>query len=158
MKLSLNYKKITKSNKKKYIRKKYINFINKYKVIVPMDIHFYKYLFYSIMIMENYNRPPYLRLLERIIFIFRTLFGKNPKMTLGIMQITTTKMISDKESINLANKKIIKDIYNVMNSSNELEISAIIKKVALLYNNNNLYADEVINIYKILQNISIQGG
>jgi hypothetical protein len=67
---------------------------------------------YSIVIVEDFNRPPLYRLIERILFYF----GR--AKTLGIMQINTTRRITDEQSIKLG-INYLKDIYqNTLHTSN----------------------------------------
>ena len=56
---------------------------------------------YAIMIYENFNRPTTQRWCENVLFCL----GRRP-MTLGIMQVSTTKFIHNAESVELGCRKI----------------------------------------------------
>lgn len=56
-------------------------------------------LIYSVIIYENFNRPPLFREVERFVFPF---FSK----TLGVMQVKTVKRISDAESVLIGAEKL----------------------------------------------------
>ncbi|RNI22623.1 hypothetical protein [Rufibacter latericius] len=58
----------------------------------------------AIIIFENFNRPKLFRIVEYI----NHFFNRKPH-SLGIMQFTTTKFISDKESVKLGTEKLLKD-------------------------------------------------
>jgi hypothetical protein len=65
-----------------------------------------KCLIYSILIYENFNRPRIVRFFERVSFWFT-----HKEHTLGIMQVKTSKNLSDLESVKLGTEKIISE-YN----------------------------------------------
>lgn len=85
-----------KDKKNKYIYNKYKSFKNKYKPYIYFDgnIKLQK-LAYSIIIVENFNRPFFIRIIENFLFKM----GK--AKSLGIMQVNTAKKINDLESIKL---------------------------------------------------------
>lgn len=56
---------------------------------------------YAILIYESFNRPKIIRLIENLSF---RITGK--PHTLGIMQVFSEKMLTDKESVELGSKKI----------------------------------------------------
>lgn len=62
-----------------------------------------KLIIYSIMILNNYERPKILRRFDNFIFKIN---GKSRK--LGIMQVKSKKFITDEESIEVVSKKISK--------------------------------------------------
>lgn len=70
----LEYKRVKLSKKK--INKKYIKMKNRYMKYIGTKEDFFVKLFFSIMIMEDYNRPWYLRILEYIVFILRKFYKK----------------------------------------------------------------------------------
>lgn len=59
----------------------------------------------AIIIYESFNRPKLFRIIEYI----NHFFSRKPH-TLGIMQVTSTKFISDKESVGLGTQKLIEDL------------------------------------------------
>lgn len=56
-------------------------------------------IIYSILIYENYCRPPFIRFLERLCF------WKHNRTT-GIMQVASSKSLTDEESVELGLKKL----------------------------------------------------
>ena len=85
--------------REKYITNKYHEFKKKYNSIIESKCHneFYESVIYAIMICEDFNRPKFVRLIERIHFYLT----RRPH-TLGIMQVRTEKLIDDKTSILMA--------------------------------------------------------
>ena len=61
---------------------------------------------YAIMIYENFNRPKFVRWIEYVHFLVNT-----KPHTLGIMQVTTSKWINDRQSIILAIEKILTSFF-----------------------------------------------
>ena len=68
-------------------------------------------------------------------------------MSLGIMQVKTSKIIGNKKSIELA-EEMIKSLVDELYRDDEL---TIIKKVALSYNPSQLYYEEITKIYKYIK-------
>lgn len=141
----LEYKRVKLSKKK--INKRYIKMKNRYMKYIGAKEDFFVKLFFSIMIMEDYNRPWYLRILEYIVFILRKFYKKKIIMSLGIMQVKTSKIIGNKKSIELA-EEMIKSLVDELYRDDEL---TIIKKVALSYNPSQLYYEEITKIYKYIK-------
>lgn len=100
------------------------------------------------MIMENYNRPWFLRALEDIVFIFRKIIYEETFMTLGIMQMRTNVLIGNVKSIRLAEEYIKEEIVKRHFSSAEEMINCI----ALKYNPSKLYREEIFKIYNCITN------
>jgi len=102
------------------IKKRYLSFYNKYKNILKKDFkkdEFLHRFLFSIMIIEDLNRPFMIRFLERIFFPLGFI-----KST-GIMQVRSKKILSDKKSINLAQVKILNEYNKIKNKvSNEYEL------------------------------------
>jgi hypothetical protein len=86
-----------------YLDRKFNKYKNAYGNIIDDKVisDKLKPLIYSIMIYESFNRYKIARVLEKIAFRF-----KKPR-TLGIMQVKTNVIISDKESVIIAVDKII---------------------------------------------------
>lgn len=97
--------KAAKKRKDAYLDHMYKYFLKKYsakakdKVATPE----LEPLVYAIMIYENFNRPLVARAIEHLFFSF----GKSK--TLGIMQVTTDRRISDEESLEMAIDKLNHD-------------------------------------------------
>lgn len=130
----------------KYIINKYKYFKQKYDCIIDCDNINIKYLIYAVMIFENYNRPWIIRKLEYI----KLVFFKNA--TLGIMQVHSTKYISDKESIKKG-ISIIENKYKKISKNKKKDKK--IEEVLYEYNHSNKYVNEIKYIYEILQTIQI---
>lgn len=101
----------------------------------------FRNLVYSIMIYEDYNRPPFYRNIERII---KKIFARK-RMTIGIMQFMTNKNITDLESIELACEKLANDF--LINLDDDPIGKAIVN-----YNPSDSYQEEVMAIFDILCN------
>lgn len=90
--------------KNRYITNRYRKFNKSYGGIIDDYINNSKLksIVYSIMIYEDFNRPRIVRFIENIVHRL-----SNREHTLGLMQIKTSKLINDKESVELGIKKII---------------------------------------------------
>ena len=116
----------------KQFEKKYFHLL---KPTIKDNYELYK-IFFAIMLVEDLNRPVIFRFLEKIIFPIGFI------QTSGIMQVKSKKYLSDEESINLAQEKILKIInFNQNPSSDEL-----IQKICKDYNG-LLYFEQVNSIY-----------
>ena len=95
----------TEERKKRYALRKYHAFTKKYSEIVDANSEYVvdADLLYAIMIVENYNRPPLVRFVENLKFRIT-----HKRMSLGIMQVQTDKIMDDKESIKQAAEIIAK--------------------------------------------------
>ena len=138
-------------------RRRYKKFVSEFGSIVDKatndtDV---RRLIYSIMIYESFNRPTLARVLERL------LFGIGRSSTLGVMQVKTDRMISDKESVKLGAAKIVNaysDFYKAAAASAEpswnepywIAIEARRKAIAN-YNPDDTYVDEVTQIFDALE-------
>ena len=100
----------------------------------------FKCLLYAIMFYEDYCRPPMVRWLE---YLLRVLHLKR-EMSLGIMQYTTTDIISDNQSIDLAIDKLF-SYYSKENNR-----SAAVSSAIGAYNRGSDYLFEVYAIYNHL--------
>ena len=122
-----------------YIVVSYARLKNKYNVYVNTKNKDIKNIVYSIMVYENYKNPYFFRKLDNLL----VKYGKEAT-ELGIMQIKTTKIITDEESIKLALNKISKsyekEVSNKMASQN---LKNILKK----YKNDDTFIEEVSDIY-----------
>lgn len=101
-------------------------------------------IFYSIMITEDINRPPLVRLGENMLFFTRLI------KTTGIMQVTSNKVLSDEESISLAQKIILVSYKKHFNIKDPDDV--IGSKVAADYNAGG-YGSTVMQNYSTLKNM-----
>lgn len=128
----------------KYIDKKYQKFVQKYDNFINCHDTCIKNIIYSIMIFENYNRPWIIRKMEYIkLLLFKS-------STLGIMQVYSTKIISDEESVIIA-VNIIENYYNSL--PKKLEKNKKIEKTIYKYNHSDNYVKEVKYIYDLLSTL-----
>lgn len=115
-------------------------------------------LLYAVLIYENINRPEYVRAFERIVASLT-----KRRMTIGIAQVSTTKPISDEDSIKRAAKilkgsqKIEDDLnglYGIQKSQccykREQKTLKKIGDVLSVYNDGEQYVREVYKIINIL--------
>lgn len=92
----------------------------------------------SIAILENINRPSWIRILERIFSNFLKI------KTYGLMQVSSSKYLSDEESIKIATNKIAK-----LNYKNNL------LKLGKLYNGDKEYGKCLNFIFNELNELNI---
>lgn len=146
MKITLAYKRVS-LNRDRIIHKN-LRLRKKYGKYVLCKNETFQAIFFSIMIMENYNRPWFLRILEYIFFVFKKIIYKEAFMTLGIMQIRTSALIGNVKSIRLAEEYMQEEIIKHHFSNNEEMINCI----ALKYNPSQLYREEIFKIYNYITN------
>ncbi len=128
--------------KKNKIRVLYNNLLSKYGPYISPEFKKNKSLrdtLMSLMIMEDINRPKYVRSLEKVLF-----FTKLIKTT-GIMQIKSDVKLSDRKSIKLAEDLIL----NVHNRLPEESLFTLPGEVANVYNGGR-YANGMYEIYYIV--------
>lgn len=81
-------------------------------------------LIYAVMIYEDFNRPKHLRRIENL---FMHILPYKRKLTLGIMQVTTDKPLTDEESILFAVDRLLKvykaALHGSLNSSSSCNSS-----------------------------------
>ena len=151
----------SEKRREKYYRKYYNRFKFKYgdKIALTKPSPILESLIYTIMIYENFNRPPFFRFLERMIFPY---FSK----TLGIMQVETKEKISDEQSVDIAIERI-SNKYNTSlnivktqtdNSSHYVSqagetlnaTGGVIREVLKDYNKDEEYIDGVNEMHSIV--------
>ena len=94
---------------------------------------------YSIMIYHNYHRSKFLRRMDYIRF---RLNGQKQK--LGIMQVESSRFISDSESILLTYQKLLKLYEKEKSSRKKNKVEEIIKNYCKSYSNEVLYIFDII--------------
>lgn len=94
-------------------------------------------IIYTIMILNNYERPIFLRRVDNIIFKI-----KGTSRKLGIMQVKSKKFITDSESINIVVKKILKLEEKYKGKDNY-------KEVLTSYDKEN--SEKLIYVYEVLK-------
>lgn len=142
--------------KENYILKKYENFRNKYEDIITTENKELKMITYSIMIYENFNRPKSMRILEYIKLLFKG------SATLGVMQVHSRNLISDKISVKRG-YEIIQQNYNKFEDIKKEQLNDpsydgissttnVLDETIYAYNNNQKYVNEVSYIFNLLNN------
>lgn len=137
----------TKKRKNNYIKSQYHTYNEKYHSIIEKTTKSknQEALIYTILIVENFNRPKIYRIVENVLFYLKL------SKTLGIMQVTTKKMITDYESVSLGAKKIVEDHHNakkiIKNKGHQITSWNIRYNVIKLYNPDNDYIQEVSDLY-----------
>lgn len=135
------------NRKRKFICRKYNQLKRKYQVYLSkgfQENNDLQKILYSIMITESTNRPPFIRFIEKLMF-----FTGKVKTT-GIMQVTSSKKLSDKESIGLA-EKIIQESYNKHFSEN-INGYDLVGKIATDYNPGS-YGYEILENYRYINEL-----
>lgn len=94
---------------------------------------------YSIMIYHNYHRSKFLRRMD--YFRFRL---NGQKQKLGIMQVESSRFISDSESILLTYQKLLKLYEKEKSSRKKNKVEDIIKNYCKSYSNEVLYIFDII--------------
>lgn len=130
----------TFSDKEEYIIIEYAKLKNKYSNIINPNSKEIIPIIYSLMIYENYYKPPLLRKLDIIKFKI-----DNEERKLGIMQITTNKLINDEESIELSIKKLEKISTKLLNK--KISKKDIPKNIIKEYSKESNSYQEIIDIY-----------
>ena len=112
--------------------------------ISPEHIEFFKCLIFAIMIYEDYCRPPIVRGGE----YFWKFFNPRKTMSLGIMQVQSSKIINNLQSISLA----IEKLYDAFQTGDDLDEQ--ISTAICDYNNGDEYHIEVAAIYTYLVDLN----
>ncbi len=141
----------TIQRKENYMVKMVSDFKRKYGVIVDDQIKNdqLKGLVYAILVIENFNRPKIVRIVEYLSFYLR-----RKQHTLGIMQVQTDKFISDSESVLLGIKRLLA-VYNssvesYLNGEKEDYFSEYSLKSELIssHNGGQQYYDDVTEMWE----------
>jgi hypothetical protein len=141
----------SKRMRENYIQNTYLRFQKKYNDIV-IDKKPFSTLLYSIMIHENFNRSIVVRKLENLLSLF-----SNKRMTLGIMQVESDVILSDRQSIIQASK-IIKEYYGTydIDPSDEDTMFYEVSKILRFYNPDDKYVNDVLVIFKHLFDYTLE--
>jgi hypothetical protein len=143
----------TFKRKKNYLKSKYFTFEKKYGyVITTLESKKLMALAYSILIYENFNRPYVIRLLENTLLMLT-----NKPRTLGIMQVRSSQLIDDYESVTLGVEKLRKDYQNLKNAPKEDSTSGewsewyLIANTISAYNGGEKYREQVMDILDFIE-------
>lgn len=138
--------------KERYIDTQFLKFRRKYGQLVSecSKSPIIEAITYSVMIYENFNRPSFARLLERIIFI-----NSKKKHSFGIMQVQSVKPLTDEESIKQGIeiiKEAVRQYTAKVDDSSWISFYSLISEVSELYNGGNgSYCSEVDSIFEQLR-------
>lgn len=135
---------------KKYTYKKTDVFMVRFGAIVDdhFSLDFYKAVVYAIMVYEDFNRPVLARMMERVL----CRYSRKPH-TYGIMQVTSTKPLSDEQSLVLACEKIKEDAKTVLSGDcfadmDDVPLCGVSYEIFRLYNPGSLeYREQVSQVY-----------
>jgi hypothetical protein len=142
----------TERRKLNYLKVRFKKLKNKFGEVIQ-DItknQILEALTYSIIIYEDFNRPRVIRVLENISFKIT----KKPH-TLGIMQVLSSKLLTDHESVLLGTKKVVKAysayVKEVKNNqtyySEYLAFDFIVSK----YNGGESYNHEIYRLFSTIK-------
>jgi len=104
----------TVRRKQNYLNIVYLENKQKYGAIVStysIDVLLESFI-YSVLLYENFNRPRFVRVIEKITFPW---FSKS----LGPMQVQTNMMITDADSVRTGAERIMKSYLNALDSAKE---------------------------------------
>ncbi|WP_198040130.1 hypothetical protein [Microbulbifer agarilyticus] len=138
----------TKARKMNYLQKRYKIYRRTYGEIIEeiAETKRQEALIYAILIVEAFNRPKLYRLVENILFYFGL------AKTLGVMQVTTEKFITDYESVRLGAQKIVGDHLKAKLIVDGRRYPggqwAVRREVIELYNPDSDYISEVDGLYE----------
>ena len=138
----------TIKRKNNYIDSRYRTFKAEYDPLIKgfFNNHYYEALTYALMIYEDFNRPYLVRKIENLSFKL-----KKKTHTLGIMQVKTNTFITDRQSIEIAMKKIKYDNNNFIKNTKPNKIYGydVLNHILKEYNGGYpQYYDEVEAIFK----------
>ena len=136
---------------KKYTYHKVSIFNKRYGGIIDKQFSadFYKAVVYSIMVYEDFNRPAIARFVERMLFQ-----NSMKPHTYGIMQGTSTKPLTDEESVIKACEKIKEDVMSFLPElecydENAIFLYSISDKIFSLYNPGDMeYNNQTSQVYE----------
>ena len=123
--------------KKEYIITEYAKYKNEYYKMINTKNKEIELIIYSIMIYENYKKSKSRRKIDNILFKLT-----KKEMKLGIMQVSTKKIITDEESIKIVKNELEKIYNNIKKTKTKNTEIEVLKE----YNKDNY--EKIINIYK----------
>lgn len=101
---------------------------------------------YAVMIHEDFNRPPLVRRLERLLF-------PRWSRTLGIMQVRVDRRISDTESVQIGVatlRQMFEETRRELASSKEVSRGLLLHRTIAKYNRDERYVADVEELVNIL--------
>lgn len=144
----------TERRKENYLRARYGKFQKKYGELIKGIIKNRRLeaLAFAIMIYEDFNRPKAARLVENLKFRIT----KQP-MTLGVMQVRSSEMIDDSESVKRGAEKLVNDLREIfegkeIDPADEYRDWSILSKLIERFNGGKSYNSEVSDLFWIVWN------
>ncbi|MBE5907644.1 MAG: hypothetical protein E7278_02265 [Lachnospiraceae bacterium] len=140
---------VSSSDLANYIKRKFDCFYRRYKkeILIKNGAGEIWIILFSIMIFEDFNRGTFKRTAEYVLFPFRK------RATLGIMQVETDKFITSLDSIRLAYNRIEHDYLEL---ENEHDWESIVYEIAIRYNSDERYGENVSYIYHVLREYIVE--
>lgn len=142
----------TEKRKQNYLKSRYYRLSELYGPIVNeiTKNQILEALTFAIMIYEDFNRPRIIRILENARFRLT-----KKTHTLGIMQVRSDTLISDKESVWIGASKIV-EIYNgylheIKNNQYELSEWVAYDYIISKYNGGTSYSSEINRLFSIIK-------
>lgn len=145
----------TIKRKEKYLEEVYNKFKKQYSHIIDEKLPYdrLRALAYSILIYENFNRPKAARVVENMRFRIT----RKPH-TLGIMQVYSNKLISDRKSIKMGVEKILNTYkkhiteYEAGKKDSYYSDWRLINEIISDYNSGNDYYLGVNELHTLIEN------
>jgi hypothetical protein len=142
----------TEKRKEGYLKSRYFQLKNRYGRIITEGTLNLKLeaLAYAILIVEDFNRPRLARYIENLKFRLT----RKP-MTLGIMQVRTTELIDDVESIRRGVAKLVNDLNEIISKKEDEEQGQyremmMLSKIVEKFNGGKSYNHEVTDLFWII--------
>lgn len=115
--------------------------------LLETSIELFKFITYSIMIFEDFNRPKNARRIENFIAKHSSKIK-----TIGVMQVQSKLLITDIESIYLGMRRIAQSSITYLNNNTYYYSSSLLEIILHDYNNGENYYNSVESILEILFN------
>lgn len=113
--------------------------------LLKNSIELFKFITYSIMIFEDFNRPKNARRIENLLAR-----NSSKTKTLGIMQVESKQLITDTQSIELGMEKIAQSFATYLNTNHTYYSYSLLSHILHDYNTGHNYFDSVESIINIL--------
>lgn len=142
----------TTRRKHNYLKSRYEKFNTLYGVSIRQITknEILEALTFSIMIYEDFNRPKVVRLIENIKFRLT-----KKQHTLGIMQVNSSELITDAESVVIGTKKIadsyIKYLEKIDFNKHEFHEYVAYDSIISEYNGGQSYSHEVYSLFSMIK-------
>ncbi len=139
----------TQIRKDRYLKEKYQSFKDKYGDIIneKTDCDLIKGLIYSVLILENFNRPKAIRIVENLKFYLT----KKPH-SLGVMQYYSSEFINDRKSVELGTEKIVRESKEIIEKYKRKEVEyygeyPLKRDLSGIYNTGHSYKNDVSELW-----------